>query len=384
MAARFFRRKASTPRKEFEGYENIIWSLVFLHDNVHIVSASRDGMMRKWNCDTGDLIGEPWKGTGGDITTLALSPNGKIIACGRVNRGVERWTTNGKMISNWKGHRKAVRSVSWSPNGKYVASGSSDGTILIRKARSGELQVAIDIRMLPEHRYDIEYRNWEAVWSLSYSPLGDRIASGWSDNTIYIWNTANGERVIGPIQGLPDLGNVVTSLVWSGTKLYSASDRFARVFDTTTGQLLYRYAHDHDIYSVALSPKNNILACVGLFGVVQLWNTKSHKLRRSVSQDPKTIHCVSFSQDGRYLAYGGYNGKITLWIVDFNAPKLSQHQKQPKFIFHADTAKPSGFSQPPNPSLAQRFWNMISRHRSPAHKSVPPEPPKRSRRARSK
>ncbi|KAG1901453.1 quinon protein alcohol dehydrogenase-like superfamily [Suillus fuscotomentosus] len=336
MAARFFRRKASTPRKEFEGHENIIWSLVFLHDNVHIVSASRDGMMRKWNCDTGHLVGEPWKGTGGDITALALSPNGKIIACGRVNRGVERWTTNGKMISNWRGHRKAVRSVSWSPNGKYVASGSSDGTI--------STDMISNIAAVEE------------VWSLSYSPLGDRIASGWSDHTIYIWNTANGECVIGPIGG----GKVVTSLVWSGTKLYSASDRFARVFDTTTGQLLHRYAHDHDLYSVALSPKNNILACVGLFGVVQLWNTKPHKLRRSVSQDPKTIHCVSFSQDGRYLAYGGYDGKLTLWIVDVNAPKLSQHQNQPKFILHADTAEPSGFPQPPNPSLARRFWNMIS------------------------
>lgn len=32
---------------EFEGHENIVWDFVFLHDNIHVVSGSADGTMRK-------------------------------------------------------------------------------------------------------------------------------------------------------------------------------------------------------------------------------------------------------------------------------------------------------------------------------------------------
>ncbi|OAX35120.1 hypothetical protein K503DRAFT_649916, partial [Rhizopogon vinicolor AM-OR11-026] len=49
------------------GHEREIWSFVFLHDNIHIVSGSFDGTMRKWNCDTGRLVEEPWKWEGGSI-----------------------------------------------------------------------------------------------------------------------------------------------------------------------------------------------------------------------------------------------------------------------------------------------------------------------------
>lgn len=35
-------------------------------------------MMRKWNCNTGLLVGEPWKGKG-EVYALVLSPDGKTI-----------------------------------------------------------------------------------------------------------------------------------------------------------------------------------------------------------------------------------------------------------------------------------------------------------------
>jgi WD40 repeat protein len=66
-----------TPKHEFDGHQDDIWSLVFLRDNVHIVSGSLDGTMRKWDCDTGILVGEPWKGEGGGIFALELSPEGR-------------------------------------------------------------------------------------------------------------------------------------------------------------------------------------------------------------------------------------------------------------------------------------------------------------------
>jgi WD40 repeat protein len=90
--------KKPSPKHKFEGHKHVIWSFVFLHDNKHIVSGSWDGTMRKWDCETGLLIGEPWEGEGGSILVLALSPNGNIVACGRDDGRVQQWNTDGKTI----------------------------------------------------------------------------------------------------------------------------------------------------------------------------------------------------------------------------------------------------------------------------------------------
>jgi WD40 repeat protein len=269
--------------------------------------------MRKWDCDTGLLVGEPWKGGGGAIWALVLSPDGRTIACGREDGSVQRWNTDGEMIEGvWTGHSGNVRSLSWSPRGSHLASGSEDGTILIRKAESGEVAVG-PIKT-----------NQHLVYSVAYSPSGDRIASGGLNGTICIWDSNTGKLLVGPIE---DLGATMTSVVWSsdGSKLYSASDELARVFDSVSGTLLHRFPHNSPLWSVALSPKHNVLACVGDKGAAQLWDTESYEpLGHPFRQDSGASHCfVSLSPDGRYLACGGNDKKVTLWFVHDIAPQLA-------------------------------------------------------------
>jgi WD40 repeat protein len=321
----------ATPKHRFEGHQHNIWTFVFLHDNVHIVSGSLDGTMRKWDCDTGLLVGEPWKGEGGGIWALALSPDGRTIACGREDGRVQQWNTDGEMIEGvWTGHSGTVRSLSWSPRGSHLASGSDNGTILIRKAKSGEVAVG-------PIKTD---QSW--VRSLAYSPSGDRIASGGDNKTICIWDSNTGKLLVRPIK---NLGDIVTSVVWSsdGSKLYSASDRFARVFDSVSGTLLHRFPHNFLLFSVALSPKHNVLACVGYQGVAQLWDTESYEpLGHPFRQDGVT-YFVSFSPDGRYLACGGKDNKVTLWIVHDNVPQLAltSMTKHPAGNAQEETESPS-------------------------------------------
>jgi len=210
----------------------------------------------------------------------------------------------------WMGHRDHVRSVSWSPSGGHIASGSGDGTILIQKAGSGEIEVG-----------PIQTgQDW--VRSLAYSPSGDRIASGGA-YTICIWDSNTGKLLVGPIK---DLQTSVTSVVWSSdsSKLYSASDEFARVFDSVSGTELHRFEHNNWLNSVTLSPTHNVLACVGNGGIAQLWDTESYQpLGKPFNpEDSVAPRCVSFSRDGRYLAYGGDDNKITLWMVKDIAPEL--------------------------------------------------------------
>lgn len=285
-------------------------SVVFLQDSIHIVGGLEDGTMRKWD-HTGNPIGKPWEGTGGSIYVVALSPDGKMIACGRSDGSVQRWDTNGKMEGAWSGHRDWVRSLSWSPSGEYIASGSDDGTILLRKAESGAVEVE-PTRIITNHEW---------VSALAYSPSGDRIASGGSDFTICIWYTMTGrlKLVLGSIRGL---GDEVTSVVWSSdsTKLYSASDKFARVFDSTSGNLLHHFEHNDTVYSIALSPQNNVLACVGRHGVAQLWDTESHQpLGQSFGREHEILYCVTFSPNGRYVACGSQHSELTVQTVDIKA-----------------------------------------------------------------
>ncbi|KAG1780612.1 WD40-repeat-containing domain protein [Suillus placidus] len=401
--------KIPTPRHKFEGHEKEIWGFVFLHDNIHIVSGSVDGTMRKWNCDTGLAVGKPWKSEGGRIYTLALSPDGKMIACGREDGSVQRWTTDGEMIKDvWTGHDDRVRSLSWSPSGVHIASGSEDGTILIRGAESGKVEVG-----------PIKTEQG-GVWSLAFSSSGERIASGGSYRTICIWNAQTGELVVGPIE---DLVLDVTSLVWSSdnTKLYSASDKFARVFDSKTGELLHCFKHGNHLWSIALSPKHNVLACVGTTGVAQLWDTESHQpLGKPFHQNYDSLCYVSFSRDGSHLAYAGSDNKITLWMVKDIAPQLpsptllqksdgrSAQQETgpnspPSSCVDADATGGGGFIEEahddpynnffqssqqslpsaspgsclPNLFSARRFWKGIFRCRPPPDESVPQERSKR-------
>jgi len=88
---------------------------------------------------------------------------------------VQVWdTTKGNTLSTYRGHTKTVWTVTWSPDSQRLASGSDDWTVQVWNAT--------DARQLSVYKGHGDRVN-QVVWS----PDGTRIASASSDKTVQVW-----------------------------------------------------------------------------------------------------------------------------------------------------------------------------------------------------
>ena len=74
------------------------------------------------------------------VTSVAFSPNGKLLASGSLDRTVKLWSIqDGSLLRTLEGHTSRVSSVAFSANGKLLASGSVDNTVKLWTAKDGSL-----------------------------------------------------------------------------------------------------------------------------------------------------------------------------------------------------------------------------------------------------
>jgi general transcriptional corepressor TUP1 len=93
-----------------------------------IASGSSDGTVRLWNIATGL---QTMCATAGVIATVAVSPNGGLVAAGGSREcGIRIWdASTGNIVHMFRDHTDIVFSVVFSPSGTSLLSGSLDKTI---------------------------------------------------------------------------------------------------------------------------------------------------------------------------------------------------------------------------------------------------------------
>ncbi|NPV65869.1 MAG: protein kinase [Anaerolineae bacterium] len=290
------------------GHTDWVRDVAFSPDGRMLVSAGRDGTIRRWDVAARQPIDPPLTGHTDWINGLAFSPDGSLLASAGRDRTIRLWdAASGEPIGDpLVGHAAEVWAIAFSPDGAALVSGDAEGGLLLWNL-TGTPTIT---RRLEGHT--------GAIYAVAFSPDGRLIASAGEEQTIRLWDAASGEALGDPLAAH---ANWVLALAFSpdGTRLASVGvDASVILWDAQTRQALGRLQNAHSgwIRDVTFSPDGARLATASMDGTLRLWEANSGLLTTTLNGHRDAVWSVAFSPDGSLLASGGQDNAVVLWASE--------------------------------------------------------------------
>ncbi len=259
--------------------------------------------LHKVNFSYSELKQTVFSDTFGSVLSVALSPDGTLLAAGTANGEVRLWDVqSGVPLGICQGHTDWVRSVAFSPDGSSVLSGSDDQSIRLWDVKTTQC-------------LKIFYGHTNRVRSVAFAPNGTLAASGGDDHTVRVWDIRTAE-CLHTLEGH-------TSRVWSvafgcesDIVVSGSHDRAMKLWNVQDGVCIKTFlGHKDAICSVAFSADGKYLASSGDDQIVYLWDREKDAPIQLLRGHTSRIWSMTFSLDGNLLASGSDDQTIRLWDV---------------------------------------------------------------------
>lgn len=182
------------------------------------------------------------------------------------------------------------------------------------------------------------------IRAIDLSNQGKHILLGKSDGKVVHVRLSDGRRVefLGHQQTLIDsnsgetyhLNNAINSVALSPNGLYAlsgSSDQSAYLWDTKTGQVIYKFQHHARVVMVALDPKGRYAFTADSKKSAIIWDLTTGRQVSvlDITGRQQIFTTAKFSNDGEMLITGSPNQKLSLWRVN-TGEKLKQWLVTPR------------------------------------------------------
>ncbi len=285
-----------------QGHTAHVRSLVVSSDGSTVASGGKDGTMRIWRANDGDLL-RTWKAHNLLVDCVAFRPGHREIATCGIDNLIRVWEIDVPTeVPRSSGHTDRVNEIAFTPDGKWIASASKDGTIRLWDAETTQAG-------------PVCFGHQAMVLAVAFCPSGEWLISAAEDGRVLRHQTASGEEI------LPTAIPIQNQAIWSidvdptGQQIvFGGDDGTLKIWHAHQSIMIDSLkAHDGGVKGVRFSPDGKWLASCGDDATVKLWQNGSSSPAAELKYHRGRVWHVAFSHSGDKLASCGIDGKVVLW-----------------------------------------------------------------------